>query len=102
MDEEEEGESEDEDVDMPSLLPQVEKADECDRIITHDSSADSLSENDRHERLIWDQMSRPLLGGGEGKPHNANAQANPHCHLIAAGYQKEARKKYDVLKVIGE
>ena len=68
MDEEEEGDSEDEDVDMPSLLPRVEKADERDHIITHDSSADGLSEEGLHERLIWDQMSRPLLDGGEGSP----------------------------------
>ena len=85
MDEEEEGDSEDEDVDMPSLLPRVVKADESDHIITHDSSADGLSKEGLHERLIWDQMSRPLLDGGEGKPRNANAQAKPHCHLIAAG-----------------
>ena len=45
MDEEEESESEDEDLDMPSLLPWVEKADECDHIITHDSSADGHPHN---------------------------------------------------------
>ena len=44
MDEEEEGESEDEDMDIPSLLPQVEKADECDHIITHCETERSVSQ----------------------------------------------------------
>ena len=78
MDEEDEGDSEDKDVDMPSLLPRVVNADESDRIITHNYSADSLSEECLQERLIWDRMSRPLLDGGEGKPRNANAQSKTH------------------------
>ena len=58
MDEEDEGDSEDEDVDMPSLLPCVVNADESDRIITHDYSADGLSKKCLQERLMWDWMAR--------------------------------------------
>ena len=76
LDEEEESDS-DEDVDMPPLLPRVVNADDTQRIITQDYLADGLSEKFLKEKLLWDRMSKPLLDGGEGKPHNANVQSLP-------------------------
>ena len=68
MEEEEEEDSDsDNNNDMPPLCLRVANTGDTERIIHPFDAAERQPNNAYKERLLWDQMSKPLLDGGEGK-----------------------------------